>query len=79
MFILLSPLYLSCPAHSQLQSNGVGSEIAGQSSNSNQDIQLITSAYMDSIGSLHVIGELQNTSPDPREFMKIVATLQQPN
>jgi hypothetical protein len=36
---------------------------------------LSSSSYMDSIGSLHVVGELQNTSPDPREFVKIVSTL----
>lgn len=40
---------------------------------------LSSSSYMDSIGSLHVIGELQNTSPNPREFVKIVATLRDPS
>ena len=37
-----------------------------QPSNGKQDIQLISSSsYKDSIGSLYVIDELQNTSPDP--------------
>jgi hypothetical protein len=73
------------PAISQPQDNAVGSEIASldqqsQPSNSTQDIQLISSsAYKDSIGSLHVIGELQNTSPDPREYVKIVSTLRNPS
>jgi hypothetical protein len=30
---------------------------------------------MDSIGALHVVGELQNTSPDPRDYVQIVSTL----
>jgi hypothetical protein len=73
------------PAISQLQNNTVGSEMASldqqsQFSNSNQDIQLISSSsYKDSIGSLHVIGELQNTPPDPREYVKIVSTLHDPS
>jgi hypothetical protein len=69
------------PAASQLRNNSAGNEIASldqqsQPSNGKQDIQLISSSsYKDSIGSLHVVGELQNTSPDPREFVKIVSTL----
>jgi hypothetical protein len=44
------------------------------------DINLLSSSsYMDSIGSLHVIGELQNNSPDPREYVKIVSTLHDPS
>jgi hypothetical protein len=31
---------------------------------------LSSSSYISSIGSLHVIGEIQNTSPNPREFIK---------
>ena len=69
------------PAASQLRNNSGGNEIASldqqsQPSNGKQDIQLISSSsYKDSIGSLHVVGELQNTSPDPREYVKIVSTL----
>jgi hypothetical protein len=45
-----------------------------------RDVNLISSSsYVDSIGSLHVVGELQNTSPDPREFVEIVATLRDPS
>jgi hypothetical protein len=40
---------------------------------------LSSSSYIDSIGSLHVVGELQNTSPEPREFVEIVATLRDPS
>jgi hypothetical protein len=44
-----------------------------------RDINLLSSSsYMDSIGSLHVVGELQNASPEPREYVKIVATLRDP-
>jgi hypothetical protein len=73
------------PAISQLQNNTVGSEMSSldqqsQFSSSNQDIQLIrSSSYKDSIGSLHVIGELQNNSTDPRDFVKIVSTLRDPS
>jgi hypothetical protein len=31
------------------------------------------------MGSLHVVGELQNTSPEPREFVEIVSTLRDPS
>ena len=45
-----------------------------------RDINLLSSSsYMDSIGSLHVVGELQNASPEPRESVKIVATLRDPS
>ena len=45
-----------------------------------RDVNLLSSSsYIDSIGSLHVIGELQNTSPEPREFVEIVATLRDPS
>jgi hypothetical protein len=45
-----------------------------------RDINLISSSsYMDSIGSLHVVGELQNTSPEPRKFVEMVATLRDPS
>lgn len=59
------------PAALQLRNNSAGNETASleqqfQPSNGKQDIQLISSSsYKDSIGSLYVIGELQNTSPDP--------------
>jgi hypothetical protein len=44
------------------------------------DVSLLSSSsYIDSIGSLHVVGELQNTSPEPREFVEIVATLRDPS
>jgi hypothetical protein len=72
------------PVISQPQNNSAGSEIASldrqPQSSGNQDIQLISSsAYTDSIGSLHVIGELQNNSTDPRDFVKIVSTLRDPS
>lgn len=45
-----------------------------------RDINLLSSSsYVDSIGTLHVVGELQNTSPEPREFVEIVATLRDPS
>jgi hypothetical protein len=45
-----------------------------------RDINLLSSSsYMDSISSLHVVGELQNASPEPRESVKIVATLRDPS
>jgi hypothetical protein len=69
------------PTTSQPRNNSAGNEIASldqqsQPSKGKQDFQLISSSsYRDSIGSLHVIGELQNTSPEPREYVKIVSTL----
>jgi hypothetical protein len=69
------------PAISQPQNNSAGSEIAGldqrsRPNNNSQDFQLISSSsYTDSIGALHVVGELQNTSPDPRDYVQIVSTL----
>jgi hypothetical protein len=69
------------PTTSQPRNNSAGNEIASldrqsQPSNGKQNFKLIsTSAYKDSIGSLHVVGELQNTSPDPREYVQIVSTL----
>jgi hypothetical protein len=37
-----------------------------------RDINLLSSSsYMDSVGSLHVVGELQNASPEPRESVTL--------
>lgn len=47
--------------------------------NTNDVNLLSSSSYVDSIGSLHVIGEVQNTSPEAREFVEIVATLRDPS
>jgi hypothetical protein len=73
------------PGASQLRNNSAGNEISSpdqqsQPRNGKRNIQLISSSsYKDSIGSLHVIGEIQNTSPDPREYVKIVSTLHDPS
>jgi hypothetical protein len=71
----------------QAQQQGVPQNTQGVITNTNtsntantRDVNLISSSsYVDSIGSLHVVGELQNTSPEPREFVEIVATLRDPS
>ena len=70
---------------SQVQQQAVPQNTQGVTTNTSnttnfRDINLLSSSsYVDSIGSLHVVGELQNTSPEPREFVEIVATLRDPS
>src|SRR5918994_1712666 len=69
----------SGPQEPPVQQQAVPQNAQGTTSNIGDVNLLSSSSYVDSIGSLHVVGELQNTSPEPREFVEIVATLRGPS
>lgn len=66
-------------AQEPVTSHDTQAQVTTNNSNTRNINLLSSSSYIDSIGYLHVVGELQNTSPEPREFVEIVATLRDPS
>lgn len=64
--ILVIGLLFNISAYAQVQENV---------DNDNSNVKLLSSTrYNDSIDYLHVIGEVQNTSPDAQKYIKVTAT-----
>lgn len=50
--------------------------VYGQLEQQQQSVRVLSSSeYQDDAGSYHIIGEVENSSPDAREFIKITASL----
>jgi hypothetical protein len=50
--------------------------VSGQLEQQQQSVRVLSSSeYRDDAGYYHIIGEVENNSPDAREFVKITASL----